>query len=338
MIDQTAIVILNYNGRKHLETYLPGVIEYSPCSIYIIDNASTDDSISFLKDNFPSVKLIINDKNHGFAGGYNLGLQKVNEPYLVLLNSDIKVTPNWLTKPLECLSNDKVAAVQPKILSIKQPQFFEHAGASGGFLDRYGFPFCRGRVFDNAEKDLGQYNTREEIFWATGACLFIKRNLFFEAGEFDYDFFAHMEEIDLCWRLKNMGYKIMVEPASTVYHLGGGTLQYSSPLKTKLNFRNNLFLLQKNLFKNRFPILFWRMILDGVAAMKFLLTGYGKHFWAVFMAHLEFYKGLSKMKKKRNAFSAKRILKSNQLTGKINRNIVWQYFVKGRKKYTDLLP
>lgn len=337
LLDQTAIVILNFNGKKHLETYLPSVIKYSVgCKIIVIDNCSTDDSVSFLKTHYPTVEIIINDKNYGFAGGYNKGLEKVNATYLVLLNSDVEVTENWLIDPLKELSHSDIAACQPKIRAIQPRENFEYAGASGGFIDKYGFPFCRGRIFDNAEKDRHQYDSPIEIFWATGACMFVKSKLFFDAGGFDADFFAHMEEIDLCWRFKLMGYKIMVIPSSTVHHLGGGTLQYNSPFKTRLNFRNNLFLLQKNLQYNRFSTIFIRMCLDGIAAMRFLLTGKFNHFGAVFKAHMQFYGSLKKNKLKRKQFETKiRIGINQKLTGMIDQSIVRGYFIKGKKLFTD---
>jgi len=339
VLNQTAIVILNFNGKKHLETYLPSVIQHSDnCRIVVIDNASTDDSLNFLKSNYPQIELVVNDKNYGFAGGYNKGLEKIKATYYVLLNSDVEVTAGWLNEPLKQLANSDVAACQPKIRAIHDRNKFEHAGASGGFIDKYGFPFCRGRIFDFAEEDKGQYDTTIEIFWATGACMFVKADLFFEAGEFDNDFFAHMEEIDLCWRLKLMGYKILAVPSSTVYHLGGGTLQYNSPFKTRLNFRNNLFLLQKNLHKKRFKIILQRLLLDGIAGARFLFTGYFTHFWAVFKAHMEFYSHLSRNKAKRKAFASKiKITDDTKLTGKIDEGIVRGYFFKKMKLFTNYI-
>lgn len=339
LIQQTAIVILNFNGKKHLETYLPSVIQHSDnCRVVVIDNASTDDSVSFLKNSYPQIEIVVNDKNYGFAGGYNKGLASVKSTYYVLLNSDVEVSAGWLNEPLKQLANNDVAACQPKIRAIEPQQNFEHAGASGGFIDKYGYPFCRGRIFDHAEEDKGQHNSTIEIFWATGACMFVKAELFFEAGGFDDDFFAHMEEIDLCWRFKLMGYKIMAVPASTVYHLGGGTLQYNSPFKTRLNFRNNLFLLQKNLQKKRVRIILSRMLLDGIAALRFLLKGNFRHFWAVFKAHLEFYSHLGRNKAKRKAFASKiKIATDAPMTGTIQEGIVRGYFLKGKKIFTDYI-
>lgn len=335
----TAIVILNYNGQKHLQQYLPGVLQWSNgCPIYVIDNCSTDQSVEILEKDFPSVKRIINDKNHGFAGGYNAGLKQIKADVFVLLNSDVEVAENWMDAPLQLLeTNAQAAACQPKIKAFLKPGYFEHAGASGGFIDRYGFPFCRGRIFDQAEEDKGQYNDSKEVFWATGACMFIKADLFFKAGGFDEDFFAHMEEIDLCWRLKRLGYTIHVTPASTVYHLGGGTLNYQSPFKTRLNFRNNLYMLQKNLHNHIFVTLFWRLSLDGIAGMIFLLSGKPKHTWAVLVAHYEFYMSLGKNRRKRKAFNA-----AHQphpvypLKGWYRKSIVADYFLRKKKKFSDL--
>ncbi len=339
MNQNCAIAILNYNGKKHLETFLPSLIRFSnDARIYVIDNASTDNSVSFLKNNYSDITIVELEKNRGFAGGYNKGLEKINEEIIVLLNSDIEVTNNWLTPCVELLtSNELIVACQPKILSFVEKNKFEHAGASGGFIDRFGFPFCRGRIFETAEVDTQQYNSVSEIFWASGACFFVKRKAFFEAGGFDDDFFAHMEEIDLCWRFKKLGYSIYVNPDSTVYHLGGGTLNYKSPFKTKLNFRNNLYLLQKNLTKNRFWIMLVRLKLDGIAGMKFFFTGYWKHTGAIVKAHFEFYRSIRKTRKKRTAFDA--LIKSknsNEKKGKYNKSIVLDYYLRRKKKFSAL--
>ncbi|MCA1759959.1 MAG: glycosyltransferase family 2 protein, partial [Bacteroidales bacterium] len=266
-----AIVILNWNGEKLFPKFLPSVIRNSTepgTEIYVADNGSTDNSIPFLKENFPEVKIIELKKNYGFAEGYNQALEQVNADYFVLLNSDVEVTPNWLKPCISMLKTDEtLAAVQPKILSYEKPHQFEYAGAAGGFIDLFGYPFCKGRILNRMEPDLGQYNSPTPIFWASGACMFIKSKLFNLAGGFDGDFWAHMEEIDLCWRLKNQGYKVAYQPQSVVFHLGGGTLSYNSHKKVYLNFRNNLFMLFKNLPRTQFTrIFFARMILDGVAA------------------------------------------------------------------------
>jgi GT2 family glycosyltransferase len=335
--DQTVIAILNYNGKKHLETYLPSVIAHSGSTrIAIIDNASTDDSVNFIQLMYPQIELVINTENYGFAGGYNKGLEKIKATCFVLLNSDVEVTPGWLEAPLKMLSKKDVAAVQPKIRSWINREYFEHAGASGGYIDKYGFPFCRGRMFDTAEKDEGQFDNAVEVFWATGACMFVKSDLFFEAGGFDNDFFAHMEEIDLCWRFQLMGYKIMVEPSSVVYHLGGGTLGYMSPFKTRLNFRNSLYLLQKNVQHNRFGILFRRLSWDGIAGIRFLLHGNFSHFWAVLSSHFEFYSHIGINKRKRKLFAGKiKINTRAPLTGMYYKSVVRGYFLKKKKFFRD---
>jgi GT2 family glycosyltransferase len=263
---KVAVVILNYNGLHWLKTFLEDVILKSKeAEIYVADNASTDDSLDYVKQHFPSVKIVENKDNTGYAGGYNNALQHICADYYVLLNSDVEVTDNWISPIIEQMEKDKsIAACQPKIKKYDEKTHFEYAGACGGFIDKYGYPYCRGRIFDNLEEDKGQYDNPIEVFWASGACLFLRSTAFYEVGGFDWDFFAHMEEIDLCWKLKNKGYKIMCIPQSTVYHVGGGTLKNGSYFKTYLNYRNNLLMLYKNLEpKNRFKILFTRMLLDG---------------------------------------------------------------------------
>ncbi|MBP9151591.1 MAG: glycosyltransferase family 2 protein [Flavobacteriales bacterium] len=329
---RVAVVILNWNGKSFLEKFLPSVISNSVgATIYVADNASSDGSLDYLKENYPTVKLIDNGENLGFAGGYNKALEKLEEEFFVLLNSDVDVTPNWLEPIIQLFDSDSnIAACQPKILSYHDKSSFEYAGAAGGFIDKFGYPFCRGRIFDSLEKDSGQYDSIEEIFWATGACLFIRSKVYKELGGLDADFFAHMEEIDLCWRIKRAGYSIKVQPASVVYHVGGGTLSKSNPFKTFLNFRNGLELLAKNLPKNELlPKLFMRMVLDGVAAFKFLISGKGKDFLAVIHAHFGFYRRLRKTLGKR---SGNYIPVKGQYRG----NIVLDYFLKGRKKFSDL--
>ncbi len=287
-----AIVILNWNGKNWLEKFLPSVIEHSKNSfIYVIDNSSTDDSVSFLRENFPTIKIIHNKENHGFAGGYNAGLKKIDHEFYCLLNSDVEVTENWLTPIQNIFANDpQIAAVQPKILDFNDRNYFEFAGAGGGFIDNLGYPYCRGRVFEKIEKDFGQYNDEIEIFWASGCCFFIRAKDFWAQNGFDARFFAHQEEIDLCWRLKNSGKKIYYTGKSTVYHVGGGTLNKQSPQKTFLNMRNNLSMILKNtpLMSGIF-LIFFRMILDGFAGFYFGYKNGKSHFWAVIKAHFSFY-------------------------------------------------
>lgn len=287
-----AIAILNWNGKHWLEKFLPGVIRHSQdAEIYVIDNASTDHSADFLTQNFPSVKIIVNDKNNGFAGGYNDGLRKIDADIYCLLNSDIEVTENWTKPILELFEKDvNIAAIQPKILSFKNDKFFEFAGAAGGLIDNLGYPYCRGRVFDECEEDKGQYDDETEIFWASGCALFIRSEDFWNQNGFDERFFAHQEEIDLCWRLRNSGRKIFYTYRSKVYHVGGGTLSKQNPQKTFLNFRNNLSMMLKNLpFPNLLWLIFFRLCLDGIAGIRFGLKDGFPHLWAVVRAHFGFY-------------------------------------------------
>lgn len=332
----TAVVILNWNGKKYLEQFLPALIRYSSgdAEIIVADNASSDDSVSFLELNFPSVRIIRNDANEGFARGYNLALKQVEADYYILLNSDIEVTPDWIRPVIEMMEKDpSIAACQPKVRSYSERSKFEYAGAAGGFIDKYGYPFCRGRMFQSLEEDQGQYDDVIEIFWATGACMFVRADLFHKAGGLDEDFFAHMEEIDLCWRLKNLGYKIMYCPKSVVYHIGGGTLPKISWRKTYYNFRNNFFLLYKNLPDNLVDEVFAkRLFLDLIAALKFLFTAGFKDFWAIYKAHMSFYSALGKTKAKR------KLLPHGPLHQVYKKNIVFEYFLRNKKKFTDLDP
>ena len=292
-----AIAILNWNGKNWLEKFLPSVISHSEnTDIYIIDNASTDDSVAFLKLNFPQVKIIQNTENHGFAGGYNEGLKKIKADIYCLLNSDVEVTENWLNPVVDLFQKDlNISAVQPKILDFNRKNFFEFAGAAGGFIDNLGYPYCRGRIFDEIEEDKGQYDDETEIFWASGCCLFIRSEDFWRQNGFDERFFAHQEEIDLCWRLKNDGKKIFYTGKSTIYHVGGGTLNKQSAQKTFLNMRNNLTMLVKNLPVSKvFWIIFFRLILDGAAALYFAFKNGFPHLWAVLRAHFSFYAQLPK--------------------------------------------
>ncbi len=337
--NKIAVVILNWNGKSFLEKFLPIVVKYSHDSqIIVADNQSTDNSVSFLKTHFPNVSIIVNPSNDGFAKGYNLALKQVIAEYYILLNSDVEVTENWIDPIIHLMdTNPKIAACQPKILDYNHPSKFEYAGAAGGFIDKYGYPFCRGRIFNFLEEDKGQHDTVKEVFWATGACMFVRSEVFWKVGGFDNDYFAHMEEIDVCWRMKNIGYQIYVNPTSTVYHVGGGTLNKLSPRKTYLNFRNNLITLTKNasprfLF---FKIIF-RMILDGVAAFKFLFEGNGSHFFAVIKAHMSFYKHLPSTLKKRDEMRLMPEFKDTT-TGVYENNIVYAHFVKGVKYYGELI-
>lgn len=321
-----AIVILNWNGVKLLETFLPSVVEHSPeAAIYVADNASTDTSIAFVKANFPTVSVIVSRANFGFAGGYNEALQSVQEPIYALVNSDIEVTPNWLQPVITLFDNEPdTAIIQPKILDYKRKNYFEYAGAAGGYLDKFGFPFCRGRIFETIEEDKGQYNDIRAIFWASGACLFIRSSVFHELNGFDADFFAHQEEIDLCWRAFNKGYTVKYCGLSTVYHVGGATLNAGSPHKTFLNFRNSLWMMAKNLPKKQlFPIIFLRLCLDGLAGIQFFFKGKPKHTWAIIRAHFDFYRLISRFLQKRTSYQKENYYLIN--------SIVYRYFVKNGK-------
>lgn len=327
-----AVVILNWNGKSFLETFLPSVTQYSHnAQIIVADNNSTDDSISYLENTYPEIEIIKLDKNYGFAGGYNKALAQVDSQYYVLLNSDVEVTENWLEPMVNLLEkDDSVAACQPKIKDYKNKEYYEYAGAAGGFIDKLGYPFCRGRVFFSLEKDTGQYDDEIEIFWASGACLFIRSKLYHSIGGLDEFFFAHMEEIDLCWRLKNENHKIMFTPQSTVYHLGGGTLNKINPKKTFLNFRNSLLTLHKNLPKsNRFKIILIRLFLDGASGIKFLLAGKPSHTWAIIKSHFSFYNAIQQNKLKRQ--SSQKV----NLSGMIKESIVAKYFIKNHKTFTE---
>ncbi len=334
MQEKLAVVILNYNGKKHLETFLPSVIEFSNShQIIVADNCSADDSISFLKTNFPTVEIIQNLENGGFAKGYNnaLKLLKGRFDYYLLLNSDVEVTENWIAPLLETLNDENIAGCQPKILSYNDKTKFEHAGAAGGFIDADYFPFCRGRIFEETETDLGQYDFPLEITWTSGAAMLIRSNLFHAVEGFDEHFFAHMEEIDLCLRLAKKGYKFSCNPASSVYHLGGGTLPYNSASKVYLNFRNNLFMLVKNHPGWLFPKLFKRMALDGIAAFKFLADGKLSFFWKVFLSHIQLYIHLPRLLKQRAA------LKVDKQDFKFyHGSILWSFFIQKNKRFSTL--
>lgn len=299
---RAAICILNWNGQDLLQRFLPSVIEFSHgSSIYLIDNNSKDESVEFVRKQFSLVQIIQNSKNLGFTCGYNTGLKQVKEELLCLLNSDVKVTKNWIHPIINLFQkNDHIAVIQPKILSQKNREYFEYAGAAGGRIDFFGYPYCRGRILQRLEKDEGQYNDEVPIFWASGACFFIRSNVFWEFGGFDNDFFAHMEEIDLCWRINNANKKVYYCGKSTVYHTGAETLKKKSSQKTFLNFRNNLCMMLKNLPKYRWIyILFLRMMLDAILGVLFLFSGKLSHVFAIINAYLSFYKLFISMYKKR---------------------------------------
>ncbi len=323
-----AVVILNWNGAKLLEQFLPSVVAYSDeAKIYVADNASTDNSLEIIRSKFPQITIIKNDSNYGFAKGYNVTLQQVEEDYYALVNSDIEVTPNWLSPILSIFDNEpNIGIIQPKILDIKNKAYFEYAGAAGGYIDQFGYPFCRGRIFDTIEKDQGQYNDDIEIFWASGACLFIRKDVYRALNGFDDDFFAHQEEIDLCWRAFNLGFKAKYTSKSVVYHVGGATLNEGHPRKTFLNFRNSLLMLTKNLPERKlFFLLFIRLCLDGLAGIQFILKGKFKHCWAIIKAHFAFYSLINKTLKKRTGNKADNYYHC--------KSIVYQYFVKNGKVF-----
>ncbi len=304
------IVILNWNGRAHLERFLPSVVAHSKgASIVVADNGSSDDSVSFVREHYPQVELLLLDRNYGFAEGYNRALSQIEADCYVLLNSDVEVEEGWLDPLVAMLEADeRIAALAPKILAYERRSDFEYAGAAGGFLDCFGYPFCRGRILDTIEKDRGQYDTAREVFWASGACMVVRADLFHKLGGFDGDFFAHMEEIDLCWRMQLAGYRVMVEPRSRVFHLGGGTLPNNSARKLYLNYRNNLSMLFKNLSRRSLlPVLFTRMVLDGLSALVFLLQRRPDFFKVVFRAHMDFYHALGKLRIKRRLIQQNRV-------------------------------
>ena len=337
MKSRVAVVILNYNGAEMLRRFLPSVLEFSPeAEVVVADNASTDNSLEVMRCEFPTVRLLSLDKNHGFADGYNKALEQVAADYYLLLNSDVEVAPGWLAPMLAFMdAHDDVAACQPKLLSYNNKALFEYAGGAGGFLDRYGYPFCRGRIFDAVEKDSGQYDSVADLFWATGAALMIRSSDYWSAGGLDGTFFAHMEEIDLCWRLRARGRRIVCVPDSVAYHVGGATLNKSNPRKTFLNFRNNLLMLYKNLPAQELSsVMLRRALLDYVAAAKFLLSGNVGDFKAVVAARREF----ARVKKSYAPVRKENLGKAvcNDIPERVNFSILWQYYVKGRKFFSDL--
>lgn len=321
-----AVVILNWNGKNWLQKFLPSVIRFSEeTEVYVIDNHSTDDSVDFLKKAFPSVKIVINDKNYGFAGGYNEGLKNIKAEYYCLLNSDVEVTENWIKPILNLFKTDaSIAAIQPKILSFNNKNHFEFAGAAGGLIDNLGYPYCRGRVFDDVEEDQGQYNDETEIFWASGCCFFIRSKDFWEQNGFDERFFAHQEEIDLCWRLINSGKKIFYTGKSEVYHVGGGTLNKQSAQKTYLNIRNNLSMMLKNLpFPKLIGLIFFRLCLDGVASFYFAYKNGFSHLWAVARGHFGFYAQLPETIRRRQKHQKTEYYQTKWL--------IFKHFLGGKK-------
>lgn len=331
MNNNIAVVILNWNGKALLEQFLPSVIQHSPeAVIYVADNASTDDSVAFVEANFPEVQIIRNSDNFGYAGGYNTALETVEEDYYALVNSDVEVTEGWLQPILELFEADpETAIIQPKILDYKNKTHFEYAGAAGGFIDKFGYPFCRGRIFNTIEEDKGQYDDNTEIFWASGACFFIRKSTFRELKGFDEDFFAHQEEIDLCWRAFNKNYKVRFCGQSVIYHVGGATLTNTNPRKTYLNFRNSLLMMVKNLpLWQIAPVIFLRLCLDGLAGVQFLIQGKLPHILAIIKAHFSFYAKLFTFLNKRESKQYSNYYKS--------RSIVLRYFLLNGKVFDKI--
>ena len=336
---KVSVIILNWNGKQLLEEFLPAIVKYTNsdlADIVIADNASTDLSLPFIRQNYPTLSIIELPENYGYADGYNHALEKIYTEYSILLNSDVEVTPNWVEPLIEFLdTNSSVAAIQPKILAQKKKNYFEYAGASGGFIDKYGYPFCRGRIFDSLEKDVKQYDKPIDIFWASGACLVIRTETYKLVGGLDSSFFAHMEEIDLCWRLNAQGLKIVCIPQSTVYHVGGATLAEESPRKTFLNFRNNLLMLYKNIEDEGFkPIYKIRFILDYIAALQMIVKGNLKNAKAIHQAHADF----NRMKKNLNEVKKENLEKQTiqNITSIFPKSILWQFFIKGHKTFNSL--
>ena len=336
-LTKVAIVILNWNGRKYLEQFLPSVFAstFEKFEVIIADNGSTDDSLLFLQSYYPEIRIITFSENLGFAKGYNEALKQIESEYYVLLNSDVEVTENWLTPMIELLdSNTTIAACQPKILSFHNKKMFEYAGAAGGWLDKYGYPFAKGRVFDICELDNGQYDQQEPIFWASGAALFIRSSIFHEMKGFDEFFFAHQEEIDLCWRIQLAGHLIYSCPSSVVYHVGGGTLPKGNSLKTYLNFRNNNIMLYKNLpFSKKIWVLPVRNLLDALSAWKGLFSGDGGYFVAILRAHMAFVKWWL-MYQKKSVFP---LSTKGKLLGLLDKNMVWEHFVKKKNSFVEIV-
>lgn len=332
-----SVVILNWNGRKYLENFLPGVCNslHPEAEVVVADNASTDDSVEFVRQHFPEVRLILNPSNEGYTGGYNAALSQLSSEYYVLLNSDVEVTQGWMNAPVLAMDNDPaVAACQPKLRAYHDRGKFEYAGAAGGFVDRYGYPFCRGRIFQSLEPDHGQYDNTLDVFWASGACMFVRSRVFHELGGLDHDFFAHMEEIDLCWRIKRAGYRVLFCHESVVFHVGGGTLPTFNPQKTYLNFRNNLFMLYKNLDRREFRKVYsFRIFADLAASFTFLILNGWRDCHAVLRAHRDF-------RRHRSRYHAVRpdLLHSGnkEKTGLFRGSVLFAYYLRRKKKFTEL--
>jgi GT2 family glycosyltransferase len=336
---KTAIVILNWNGLDYLKKFLGTVVRYSVSPgtvVYVADNGSTDGSADWISAGFSDVKVLNLGKNHGFAGGYNIALNQIEAEYYILLNSDIEVTEGWLQPLVNFMdSNPGVASCQPKIRSFSNRLSFEHAGAAGCYIDKYGYPFCRGRILHYIEKDTGQYDSQADVFWSSGACMIVRSDAWKKAGGFDASFFAHMEEVDLCWRFSKAGYRVCYIPDSVIYHVGGGSLPYSSPFKTYLNFRNSLFLLYKNLPDNKLrKVLFIRKILDGVAALRFLVKGDLVNFRSVLKAHIDYYRNKKELKKNRERI--KKLEINHAPSCILNKSLIFEFYIKGAKTF-DLL-
>ncbi len=333
---KVGIVVLNWNGLDLLKRFIPTLVNYSKNhQIYIADNASTDASVQWIADNHPEVSIIKLTENLGYAGGYNAALKQVGERVFCLINNDVEVTEGWCDEVVKVFERrDEVAVLQPKIMDLNKKSVFEYAGAAGGFIDRFAYPYCRGRIFETLETDQGQYDSMVDLHWASGACLFIRKDIFDKVGGFDERYFAHQEEIDLCWRIRHLGYKITVEPQVEVFHKGGGTLSHANPRKTFYNFRNSLY----NIVKNDYSKLWWvilliRMLLDGIAAIKFLVEGSPRHFAAVFDAHISFYGNARKV------LGSRKVNKNVILPQKApaaDLSIVYQYFIKRRRIYNNL--
>jgi GT2 family glycosyltransferase len=338
-MNKTTIVILNWNGLSYLKMFLSTIVKFSLSSdtvVCVADNGSTDGSQEWLNENFKEVNLIKLDKNYGFAGGYNMALNQLDSTYFVLINSDVEVTDGWL-KPLVSYmdNNPDVASCQPKIRSYYNREYFEYAGAAGSYIDKFGYPFCRGRIFDEVEKDTGQYDSQVDVFWSSGACMIVRSDAWRKCNGFDSGFFAHMEEIDLCWRFHKAGYRVSYIPTSIVFHVGGGSLPYDSPFKTYLNFRNSLFLLYKNLPDNKLRrTLFIRKILDGIAAIVFLFNGKFACVMSVWKAHIDYYRKLKNLKMDRKKGKEMEVIKSHPHI--LNKSIVFEFYVKGNKTFNSL--
>ncbi len=332
------MALLSYNGKDLLEKFLPEILasQYPEFEVVVIDNGSTDGSTAFVKTHYPDLKIVRHSVNIGFTPGYTEALKLMEATYFVLLSDDVTVSPGWLAPVIELMDNDpSIAAVQPKILSYHHRENFEYAGAAGAFIDRYGYPLCRGRIFNTLEKDLGQYDDTAEVFWASGAAIFLRSSAYHDVGGFDPDFYAHFEEIDLCWRLKNAGYKVMVCPQSVVFHIGGTVIQYGSPDKLFLNIRNSLATLAKNLDTGKlYPYLTIRTALDWVALARFLISLDFGSVGAIIRAHFSFFLNFGAWVRKRR--SNKRSIPNNQLSGIYPGSVVWSYFIKGRKKFSEL--